>query len=144
MRWEIVYIVGIILSFSPFYFNLGGLVFHYSLLGYGLILLSFYYKDKFNRFDALIVVSLIFSILCGILNYFQLYYFFIFAFYILSIFNIYYFSKNRVLKIVSHFFSVLGGVIILFLFFGINGQKFFLFFFYYLYGIYIILGLIIK
>ncbi len=144
MKWEIVFIAGIILSFSPFYFNFSGFVFHYSLLGYGLLLLSFYYKEKFDRFDALIIVSLLFSILCGILNWFQLYYLFIFAFYILSIFKIYYFSKNKIFKIFAHFFSVLGGVIILFLFFGINGQKFFFTFFYYLYGIYIILGLIIK
>ncbi|MCX7821199.1 MAG: hypothetical protein N2258_05940 [Brevinematales bacterium] len=144
MKWEKIFISGIVLAFSPLYFNLGNFIFHYSLLGFGLILLSFYYKKNLDRLDSLIIVSLLFSIFSGFLNWFQLYYFFIFVFYVFSIIKIYYISKNKIIRILAHFFVISGGILIIFLFFGINGQKNFFTFFYYLYGLYIVLGILIK
>ncbi len=144
MKWENVFLSGLVLSFAPFYINYGNFTFHYSILGYGLMLFSFYYKDALDKIDTILISNLILLIFCGVFNWFNLYYFFSFLFFIFCIIKVNLYSKNKIVKFLSYFFVFAGGIFITFIYVGINGQNYFLNFFYYLFGIYLFFAFILK
>ncbi len=108
MSWKIGFLIGIILALSPFNLNNGKYTFIYSLLGYGLILLSFLYKQK-NKKDILTIINLCLIILCGLLNLFNFFSLFEITFFIFTAISLFIDSKNIFVRLAAYLLIGISG-----------------------------------
>lgn len=73
LSWKGLFITGLLLSLAPFSFEYGNYVFHYAVLGYGLIAMSFLFKK--NRFvDIVVLLLTLLIILSMLINSFEYYF----------------------------------------------------------------------
>lgn len=94
MSWRLLFIIGIVLTLSPFHIKWNGFVFLYSLLGYGLIFVSYFYK-KIRKFDIIPMILIGCIIVTGILNLFYLAALFQLGFYLAVAVYFYLFVDNE-------------------------------------------------
>ncbi|MGC8765690.1 MAG: hypothetical protein ACP5QT_07365 [Brevinematia bacterium] len=146
MKWQNILIFAILLSFSPFYIFTGSFLFHYSMLGYGLALVSFYYKRELKKIDVLIIASLILVLFYGFMNKFEWYGFFAFVFYFLLVVMVYLSCSDNVIKIISHIFVFIAGMAFPFRYLFINFPVLIRYFVFldYIFGIFSIIFLILD
>lgn len=74
MNWTKLFILGLLLSLSPFNLHSDYYYFYYSWFGYGLILVSFLFKKKAWK-DWLVFAAAFLTLTLGLLNVFYWYYF---------------------------------------------------------------------
>jgi len=145
VNWKFIIFLGLILTLSPFYFLFENVfLFHYSILGYGLILISFYYKKELKSIDILIIVCMIFLIFLGVFNQFQMYSFFGMLFNVLFLIMLSSYVRINFLKILVHIFIFIEGVLLPFFYLGIVLNNLNNFFYYFFLVFNIILLLILK
>jgi hypothetical protein len=109
VNWKLIFILGVVLALSPFNLHVGNYLLIYSILGYGLIALSFLYKEIDNK-DILVITSLALVLFSGMIDLLFWYYFFQ-ALFLLSVILSYYFSsKNKWITILSYTAVCLIGI----------------------------------
>lgn len=69
MNWKNIFIAGLILSLAPFYLHIGGYNLCYALLGLGMVLVSYLFKNLKRR-DIPVMVLLSAALMAGLLNLF--------------------------------------------------------------------------
>jgi hypothetical protein len=107
VNWKLIFLLGIILALSPFNLHAGSYLLMYSILGFGLITLSYLYKE-IDKKDVLVITSLALTLFTGIINLVFWYYFFQ-ALFILSIILSYFFNSSK--KSISMLSVVIVGLI---------------------------------
>lgn len=73
MNWKAYFVIGIILSVSPFQFTIYDYIFQYANLGYGLMLFSFIVKDRKPE-NAVIGTAIVMVLLLSLFNAFPEYF----------------------------------------------------------------------
>ncbi len=116
MNWRNFFIAGLLLSLSPFYLKSESYFFHYSLLGFGLIGISYVYKKAVSKVDVVLITCLVFLVLSGLLNLFLLFNFFEYLFLLLFFINVLRLTDNDIVRWIS--FPVIGIMGVLFSFFA--------------------------
>jgi hypothetical protein len=110
VNWIKLFILGLLLAMSPFQLSTESYIFHYSLFGYGLILVAYLFKKKDWK-DWIIFASCAALTVFGFLDLFTIYYLFIFLF--SGAVTLFYFadSGNRVLS--SYSLGLIGAAAVL-------------------------------
>jgi hypothetical protein len=93
VNWKLIFFLGLILALSPFNLHAGNYLLLYSILGYGLIALSFIYKQIETK-DVLVITSLSLALFSGIIDLLFWYYFFQ-ALFVLSVILSYFLNSNK-------------------------------------------------
>lgn len=110
MSWKNLFITGFILTLSPFSFKAPGYVFLYSVLGYGLVLVSYLFKEKIKKEDYLFIFILVLIVFSGLLNVFLLYLFLPLVFFLFLFYNFYFSSKNELVRTLSFYMTGVSGL----------------------------------
>gem|GEM_PF-6398945 len=120
MNWKKIFVLGLLFSLSPFYIRHRNYLLHYSILGEGMILLSFYYLEKMDKIEVLSLSFLTISLIAGITNQFVWQSFFYFVFLTLILSRFFKLYRNIFIQIVIYILIFSGGVIIPIWYYFIN------------------------